>query len=138
MSYTDLRNLNRGFMKLEVWKDSINLLARTSQILDSHSRLDFKLKSQIISATQSISANIAEGYCRKTIKEYLQFLRIALGSSGEAITRMIGLTAIGVVPEAQFQDFDKANVGVENKLPGLARSLQRLKKNNQWQQDLPE
>lgn len=138
MGYTHLRNLNRGFMKLEVWNDSMNLLKTTSEILDSHPRLDFKLKSQIISATQSISANIAEGYCRRTIKEYLQFLNVALGSAGEANTRMIGLTVMGRIPGEELSRFDVAHFAVENKLLSLVRSLQKMKKNNQWQEELPE
>ncbi|PWI46434.1 four helix bundle protein, partial [Candidatus Heimdallarchaeota archaeon B3_Heim] len=34
-------------------------------------------------SSHSISRNIAEGYSRRSIKEYLNFLNIALGSSGE-------------------------------------------------------
>ncbi|MHB8338813.1 MAG: four helix bundle protein [Ignavibacteriaceae bacterium] len=30
-------------------------------------KLDFKLKAQILDAAQSISSNIAEGYCRRRI-----------------------------------------------------------------------
>lgn len=138
MSYTNLRNLNRGFMKLEVWNDSIGLLKRTSEILDLHPHLDFKLKSQIINATQSISANISEGYCRRTIKEYLQFLNVALGSAGEAITRMIGLHVMGLIPKEELSQFDTAHFAAENKLLSLVRSLQKMKRNNQWQEELPE
>jgi len=32
---------------------------------------------ELIDAVQSISANIAEGYCRKSINEYLYFLNVA-------------------------------------------------------------
>lgn len=50
------------------------------------SKMSFELKkvaSNSINAAQSISRNIAEGYCKRSIREYLQFLYIALGSSGE-------------------------------------------------------
>jgi len=36
-----------------------------------------------IGFSHSISRNIAEGYSRRSIKEYLNFLNISLGSSGE-------------------------------------------------------
>jgi len=39
-------------------------------------------------AVDSIQRNIAEGYCRKGIAEYLQFLNFALGSLGESVSSM--------------------------------------------------
>jgi four helix bundle protein len=36
-----------------------------------------------IDAAHSISRNISEGYCRRSLKEYLNYLNFALGSCGE-------------------------------------------------------
>ena len=83
MAYTKRLNLNRGYMKLDVWKDSVELFRMTCNTLDSKPRIDLRLRSQISDSTQSISSNIAEGYCRTTISEYLQFLNVALWSCGE-------------------------------------------------------
>ncbi|NIV10188.1 MAG: four helix bundle protein, partial [Aliifodinibius sp.] len=52
--------------------------------------LDYKTRSQLVDSVQSISANIAEGYSRRSINEYLQYLYIALGSLSETLTRVIG------------------------------------------------
>ena len=65
MEYTSRRNLNRGYMKLEVWNDSIDLFRLINQKVLEIQRLDFKLKAQILDAAQSVSSNIAEGYCRR-------------------------------------------------------------------------
>jgi len=40
-------------------------------------------------AAVSIPSNIAEGYLRKNLKEYLQFLRVAYSSSAELETQLI-------------------------------------------------
>jgi four helix bundle protein len=40
-------------------------------------------------AAVSIPSNIAEGYFRKNLKEYLQFLRVSYGSSAELETQTI-------------------------------------------------
>ena len=40
-------------------------------------------------AAVSIPSNISEGYSRKNLKEYLQFLRVAYGSSAELETKLI-------------------------------------------------
>lgn len=54
-------------MKLEVWNDAVELLGKVNEMLTDIDGIDFKLRSQILDAAQSISANISEGYCRRTI-----------------------------------------------------------------------
>ncbi len=46
-------------------------------------RRDFTLKNQILSAAYSIMLNIAEGFARRTDKEFNNFLGYAHGSSAE-------------------------------------------------------
>ena len=72
--YTRRRNLNRGYMTLGVWHRSIDLYKLIHRIVYVDNRIDFKVRSQIADASQSVSANIAEGYGRRSINEYLQFL----------------------------------------------------------------
>jgi four helix bundle protein len=79
----DRRNLNRGFKKLQVWQDAVTLYILHYQIF---TKFPFELKkvaANAIDSAHSISRNIAEGYCRRSIKEYLNFLNITLGSCGE-------------------------------------------------------
>jgi four helix bundle protein len=123
MEYTKRRNPNRGYMKLNVWNDAVELFKLTSISLNQIPKLDIKLRSQILDAVQSISANIAEGYCRRSLKEYLQFLYVALGSSGEAMTRMIGIRETGQLFQEGFEKFDELHYATENKLLALVKSL---------------
>src|SRR3990172_2956220 len=101
--YTKRRNVNRGYMKLEVWKEAVDLVRWLYALMGKHGAVDFKLRSQVLNAAQSISSNIAEGYCRRSINEYLQFLNIALGSAGELLTRMIGLKKISKISVEAFE-----------------------------------
>lgn len=136
--HTKRRNLNRGYMKLEVWNDAIDLFRLTYKLIKSISNLDFKLKSQILDAAQSISANIAEGYGRRSINEYLYFINISLGSSAESLTRVIGLKEIGLISSNDFEEFDKKHYEVENKLIALVKSLQAKQQDGAWDQRLHE
>jgi four helix bundle protein len=77
------KNLNRGFRKLEVWREAVDLSAFEKKFLDSVKHISFKIKDQVLDSVFSISSNVAEGYCRKSIKEYIQFVNVALGSCGE-------------------------------------------------------
>jgi len=130
--HTKRRNLNRGYMKLEVWNDAITLFKSTYNLVNKISNLDYKLKTQIVDAAQSISSNIAEGYGRKSINEYLYFLNISLGSLAELLTRIIGLKEIDLITVNDFEEFDTKHYEVENKLLGLVKSLQAKQQNGSW------
>ena len=114
MEYTKRRNLNRGYLKLEAWQRGMDLFVMAFRLSANVS--DLKLKSQFRDATQSVSANIAEGYGRRSLPEYLQFLYIAKGSLAETLTRAIGLHNVKFVSDGDLEDFDKLHYEVENKL----------------------
>jgi four helix bundle protein len=135
MEYTRRRNLNRGYMKLDVWQRGMDLFELAFRLAGPVS--DFKLKSQFADAAQSVSANVAEGYGRRTLPEYLQFLYIAKGSLAEALTRAAGLLRVKLVPVAMFEEFDKLHYEVENKLLALISSLESKRDHHAWQDTLP-
>ncbi len=114
MEYTKRRNLNRGYMKLDTWQRGMDLFAMAFRLSAEVS--DFKLTSQFRDATQTVSANIAEGYGRRSLPEYLQFFYTAKGSLAEALTRAIGLRTVKLVSDDEFESFDSLHYEVENKL----------------------
>ena len=134
MEHIKRRNLNRGYMKLETWQRGMDLFALAFRLSEPLS--DFKLKSQFRDAAQSVSANIAEGYGRRSLPEYLQFLYIAKGSLAEALTRAIGLENVKIVSVADFETFDQLHYEVENKLLGLIESLEQKRHTNDWRDTL--
>jgi len=132
---TTRQNLNRRYMKLEAWQRGMDLFELVFKATASVQ--DFKLRSQVTDAAQSISANIAEGYSRRTLPEYVQFLFFAKGSLGEALTRSIGLHNVGLLSVAQFESIDSLHYEVENKLLGLIRSLEAKRADGDWDGALP-
>ncbi len=132
------KNINRGYMRLDVWCKAMQLLKLVNTFLCETPNLDRRLRSQILDAAQSISANIAEGYCRRSVNEYIQYLSISLGSSGELLTRMIGLRALRILPPERFEEFDALHYHVENLLLQLIRSLNRKKDEGSWDMILRE
>ena len=135
MEYTKRRNLNRGYMKLDVWHRGMDLFDLAFRL--SGQVADFKLRSQFADAAQSVSSNIAEGYGRRTLPEYLQFLYTAKGSLAEVLTRAAGLWRVRLMNDAELEEFDKLHYEVENKLLGLIESLEKKRVTGTWSDALP-
>jgi hypothetical protein len=83
------RNINRGFRKLIVWQDSLKLYSIITELQETKKNICYKSLNNIIDAAHSISRNIAEGYGRKSIQEYLRFLDFAIGKFILGIARGI-------------------------------------------------
>jgi four helix bundle protein len=79
----------REFRTLEVWKRAIKIGKRVYEIVNSFPKKeDYALSSQLRRAVVSISSNIAEGCGRRTSKDTVQFLYIALGSVNEVESQL--------------------------------------------------
>ena len=63
----------------------------------------FGLQSQSQRAAVSVAANIAEGYGRRSRREYLQFLYMARGSLRELDTHLYFISRLGMASEADMR-----------------------------------
>ena len=79
------KSANMRFEDLEVWKRSARLSADIYRALKDLK--DFGFRDQITRSGLSIPSNIAEGFERKSKKEFLVYLKYALGSCGELRTQ---------------------------------------------------
>jgi four helix bundle protein len=118
-------------MKLEVWQRVIYRY-RPSWRIVTESKLDLRIRSQVANAAQSVSANIAEGYGRRSIKEYIQHLYVALGSLAEVLSRMVALRETDQVSIDDFEEIDALHYEVENKLLGLEKILESKRDKGEW------
>jgi len=64
---------------------------------------DFGLKEQMRRAVVSIPTNIAEGFERRSRKEYLNFLNIAKGSTGEIRSLLYVAFEVGYIDETELR-----------------------------------
>ncbi len=129
----DRKNINRGYKKLEVWGDAIQLYSLVCKHLSKVPFVHQKSVSNTIDAAHSIIRNIPEGYCRRSLKEYITFLYYALGSCGELHSALIALHGANVISEETFNEIDIVQYKVENKLIRLTESLQKkLQNGEEW------
>lgn len=79
-----------SYKQLKVWQKSIELVRETYKITDNLPKSElYGLVSQMRRCVISIPSNIAEGYKRRNLGEYIQFLSIADGSAAELETQII-------------------------------------------------
>lgn len=129
---TERRNKNRGYMGLIVWQKALELFELVWRTGYVESKIDFKLRAQFADAAQSVSANISEGYCRRSVKEYIQFLYVALGSMAETMTRSIGLVRTGQITQDRLEEIDVLHYEVENRLLRLIEKLEQKRDDADW------
>jgi four helix bundle protein len=127
------KNINRGFKKLRVWQDAISLYVLAYKIF---SNFPFELKkvaANSIDAAHSISRNISEGYCRRSLKEYLNYLNYALGSCGEFHSCCESFKQANQITDNECEQLDQLHYKVENGLLKLIESLQKKQKDRDWE-----
>ena len=85
----------------------------------------YGLVSQMRRSAISIPSNRAEGYRRKSRKEYIQFLSIAYGSSGELETQISLSHDLAMLSESDFINLQSLNEDVSKLLYKLIKSLKQ-------------
>jgi four helix bundle protein len=75
----------QSFEEIPVWQDAIQLAGLVDDFLRGIplKEISYTKRDQIDRASLSVSNNIAEGFDRRTNKEFIQYLYIARGSASE-------------------------------------------------------
>lgn len=114
----------RDVTDLNVYKRALNILPRLYKLVSQLPKQFFNLKNQIISSGQSIPPILAEGFGRKSArKDFLHFVRMALGSSDETITHAREIYMLS----KQFSTIDQklcVEIGTEYKI--ISKQLNKL------------
>ena len=78
-----------GYRKLKVWDKAMDLVAAVYVATDLMPDTErYGLKSQMQRCAVSVPSNIAEGYARNELGDYLRFLSYARGSLAELETQL--------------------------------------------------
>ena len=126
------KNKNRGYQQLRVWNDAIDYYAETCRVFRGFPYELNRVARQAIASSDSVHRNIAEGYCRRSIHEYLNFLNIALGSLGESVSGLHAYRKAGHLGEEDFEKLDSLAYKLENGLLRLVESLERKREQGDW------
>jgi four helix bundle protein len=85
------REMAKSFTDLEVYKECRKFRKMVSELVKNHfpDSEKFLLKPQILDASRSITANIAEGHGRYYYQDDIKFCRNARGSLEETLEHLI-------------------------------------------------
>lgn len=117
-----------SFEDLDSWQEARLLVRKIYEVTrDGDFKKDIRLSGQIQAAATSCMANIAEGFIRRSHKEFIQFLYIAMASSAEVRSHLYVALDQRYINQKQFDEIydqaDKAGRMISNFIKYL-RNLQ--------------
>jgi len=126
------RNRNRGYQQLRVWQEAIDFYKAVCETFVGFPYALGKVAAQNIASADSVHRNIAEGYCRRSIKEYLQHLYVALASLGETVSGIAACRTANQISGDQAECLDSAAFKLENGLLRLVEALELKRDSGDW------
>ena len=126
------RNRNRGYQQLRVWQEAIEFYRICSRVFARFPFTLSKVAAQNVASADPIHRNIAEGYCSRSLREYLKYLYIALASLGETVSGLTVCRHADQISDSEFESCDLFAFQLENGLLKLVTSLERKQDSGTW------
>ena len=120
------------FESIKAWQEARILVKMIYDAVKSNKKLGsgYKFWEQIQSAAVSIMSNIAEGFSRRSTKEFTQFLFIAKGSAAEVQSQLYIALDQGYISHQKFSEIYSKSDEVARMLSGFIQYLLKLNKPN--------
>ena len=113
------------FEDIKAWQEARVLVKIIYDAIKSNKNFtgDYKFREQIHSAAVSAMSNIAEGFSRKSTKEFVQFLFIAKGSVAEVQSQLYIALDQGYVNKQKFNELYSKSDEVARLISGFIQYL---------------
>ena len=115
----------KNYKDLKVWKKSYELCLEIYRITAKFPKEErYGLTSQIRRSVVAIPSNIAEGYGRKTTRDYIRMLYISYGSVCELETQILLAGDLDLIEKSELGALKKDIAEIERMLTALIKSLE--------------
>lgn len=112
------------FEDIAAWQKARILVKEIYSISDiGKFRRDFTLKDQIRRSSISVLSNIAEGFARRTNKEFIHFLYISHGSVAEVEAQLYVSLDIDYINQERFNSLYSLCYEISKMIMGLIKYL---------------
>ncbi len=111
----------KRFEDILVWQKAQDLTVELYQLFESSK--DFAFRDQICRAAVSISNNIAEGFERDTRKDFMRFLYMARGSSGEVRSMLYLAIRLKYIDTETFDKLKLQTEEISKMIKGFINSI---------------
>lgn len=116
----------KSYRDLIAWQKAMDFVEMVYRCTFTFPREEiYGLTAQVRKSAVSIPSNIAEGQGRRTTKDFVNFLFIALGSRNEAETQLLIAFRLGYLDESRRNDLLSLSAEVGRLINGLANSLEQ-------------
>lgn len=117
------------FEDLFIWQKAVEFAKEIYLITEKKGlKNDFGLKGQMRDSAVSISSNIAEGFERRSRKEYLNFLNIAKGSAGEIRSQLYVAFSVGYLEKSELNDLREKAKFLSGSITNHMNSINKVEK----------
>lgn len=114
----------QSFRDLTVWQRAHAFALSVRRATHSFPRRGYtSLKSQIVSAAESVPFNIVEGCAATSRKEFARFLEISIKSTSELEYQIQLATDYGVLPQRLWRSLTIEIIEIRRMLCGLRRAV---------------
>jgi four helix bundle protein len=115
------------FEDLNCWQQARNVVKDIYKVCRINEfRKDYGLSDQVKRSAVSIMANIAEGFSRRSNKEFIQFLYIAKSSAAELQSHLYAALDQGYLNHEKFSSLYESIDKVQRQVSNLIKYLTRL------------
>jgi len=116
--------LIKRYEDLNAWQRAYEVALEVDR-LTNESSFDKKwaIKDQMLRSSLSISSNIAEGFGRKSKKDFARFLLIAMGSTEELRSQIRFARDTGLIKDSDFNSVQDKLLEIGKMITGLRKYL---------------
>lgn len=114
----------QSYRELMVWRKGIDLVKQVYVLTERFPKQEtYGLANQLQRAATSVPSNIAEGEARGRTKDFVRFLRMAIGSLAEVDTQLEIAKELSYVTEDNIKPLNELALETRKMLFGLIKRV---------------